>query len=88
MDTGETQLVANSSISQIRGIPFSISSFSHPFVLTGTRVIETGATHQVCCHPSLFFDSIYVQNTTITLPNGQSVGIERIGSIKLSDFLY
>ena len=67
--------------------PFSILSLLHPSFPIGTWVINTGATYHVCCDPSLIFESIYVQNTTITLPNGKLVGIERIGSVKVSDFL-
>ena len=46
-----------------------LSFFSHPFVPYDAWVIDTRATHHVCCNISLFSHSRLVHNTTIILPN-------------------
>ncbi|RVW80350.1 Retrovirus-related Pol polyprotein from transposon RE2 [Vitis vinifera] len=42
-----------------------------------------GATHHVCCNISLFSHSRLVHNTTVTLPNGHVVAINRVVHIDI-----
>ena len=64
-----------------------LSFFSHPFVPSDAWVIDTRATHHVCCNISLFSHSRLVYNTTVTLPNGHVVAINRVGFVRLPDTL-
>ena len=70
------------SVSQIHG-----NHLTHSTDSSHTWVIDTGDTHHVCCDVSHFIDSTPIHNTTVSLPNGQSVAIDRIGSVRLSNTL-
>ena len=63
----------------------SSSCFSNSTINCASWVIDTGATHHVCCDFSLFSQSTPIQNTTVTLRNGDNVHIDRIGTASLSD---
>ena len=78
---------SSSSVSHIRGNIFSSSSFSHSIIARDAWVIDIGATHHVCRDLSLFSDSAFVQNIKVTFPNGDTVAIDHIGIVKLSDTL-
>ena len=87
IDPFESPSTSGPSISQIYGNNCSTQFFSHPFVPSDAWVIDTGATHHVCCNISLFSHSRLVHNTTVTLPNGHVVAINRVGSVRLFDTL-
>ena len=69
----------------------SVSSFSGIFFLSSVLfpnsldflawLLDTGATHHVYCS---FVSSVPTSNSSVTLPNGHLVSINRIGSIQLS----
>ncbi|KAL6328799.1 hypothetical protein AAG906_003816 [Vitis piasezkii] len=72
------------SVSSFNGI-FSISSVSFPNSLDSSAwVLDTGATHHVCCSLPSFVSSVPTSNSSVTLPNGHLVSISRIGSVQLS----
>ena len=48
-----------------------------------TWVSDTGATHHVYCFIELFIFSVQVSNSFVALPNGQSISIHRIGSVRI-----
>ena len=87
IDPLESPSTSGHSISQIYGNNCSTQFFPHPFIPSDAWVIDTGATHHVCCNISLFSHSRLVHNTTVTLPNGHVVAINRVGSVRLSDTL-
>ena len=77
----------DSSVSSFSGI-FFLSSTSHlPSFPSTSWVLDTSATHHVCCSLSLFTSSVSTENSFVTLPNGHIVPIIRIGSMHLSDHL-
>ena len=47
-------------------------------------LLDTGATHHVCCNLSLFESSYPVQNASVNLPNGATVAISHIGTVCLN----
>ena len=47
-------------------------------------MLDTGATHHVCCSLPSFVSSVPASNSSVTLPNGHLVSISRIGSVQLS----
>ena len=65
----------------------SSSSFSNSIITRAAWVIDIGATHHVYYDFSLFSHSTLIQNTTITLPNGDNVDIDRTGTVHLFDTL-
>lgn len=76
-----------SSVSNFSGI-FSCSSVlgsssisSHPWLL------DSGATHHVCCSLNSFQSLVLSVNYDVTLPNGHTVSIAGTGSVRLSDHL-
>ncbi|RVW87684.1 hypothetical protein CK203_057239 [Vitis vinifera] len=72
------------SVSSFSGI-FSFSSVSFPNSLDSSAwVLDTGATHHVCCSLPSFVSSVPASNSSVTLPNGHLVSISRIGSVQLS----
>lgn len=73
--------------------PASAFQFCGNSLLTSTPVpsqtwiIDSGATHHICNNLSLFSHSNHVTNTILTLPTGQSIHINKIGSVTLSHSL-
>ncbi|RVX15709.1 hypothetical protein CK203_005752 [Vitis vinifera] len=53
------------------------SSISHIPISSYSWVLDTGATHHVCCSLILFKTSSLSHNSTVTLPNGHSVVVTR-----------
>ena len=47
-------------------------------------MLDTCATHHVCCSLPSFVSSVPTSNSSVTLPNGHLVSISRIGSVQLS----
>ena len=82
-----TQLASASSIvTDPPSTGRSISNFTGNVTSfrSNSGIIDSGATHHVCNDLSLFTSSVAVQSIKVTLPNGISVPIERIGSIVLA----
>ena len=75
----------NSSVSHVMGNILSSSCFSHSNVARDVWVIDTGATHHVCCDISFFSHCEPIQNMNIMLPNGDTVAIDQIGTVHLSN---
>lgn len=65
---------------------FSASSFinSVSHIPHSSWLVDTGATHHVCCDSSLFTDYVPLHNTFVTLPNNQKVEIAKTGTVQLS----
>ena len=58
---------------------------SHNFPISfSTWILDIEVAHHVCCSLSTFTQSTPAQNSFVTLPNGQSVVINRIGYVFLS----
>ena len=61
---------------------------SHNFPISfSTWILDTEVARHVCCSLSTFTQSTPAQNSSVTLPNGQSVVINRIGYEFLSPYL-
>ena len=68
-----------------------VSSFSGKLTLSSSYnsfphnswVLDTGATHHVCCSLNLFKNFFLTFNSSVTLPTSESVTITRIGSVEL-----
>lgn len=50
-------------------------------------LIDTRATHLVCCSSSAFSSLTKLVNAFVTLPNGQQVFISSVGSVQLTPSL-
>lgn len=61
---------------------FSISSVSAS--TSKTWLIDTGATHHVCCNLDNFIDYVSLINAFVTLPNKQKVHILKNCSFRVS----
>ena len=66
-----------------------IISFTQPFsnfsISSKLQVLDTRATHHVCCSLSSFIFSILATNLSVALPNGHSIPIQCISSVQLFD---
>ena len=78
-------LQSSPSVSSFSGICSLYSSSSTNTIPEASWVMDTGATHHVCCTLHLFVTSKPLLNSSITLPNGHSVPIARVGSVRLTD---
>lgn len=67
------------SVSCFRGIISLSSTISFFSFYVPSWVLDISVAHHVCC----FTSNVVARNSSITLPNGHSVSISRIGSIKL-----
>ncbi|KAG7557416.1 Zinc finger CCHC-type superfamily [Arabidopsis suecica] len=73
----------------------SFTSVDRPYVCSidsninaiNAWVIDTGATNHICHDKSAFSTFHFLQNTTVTLPNGGLVSIVGIGSIHMGRYL-
>ena len=77
------------SVSNIHGNHVLLSNSSLHSLPNSAWVLDTSATHHVCCFifMELFVSSVQVSNSFVKLPNGQSVSIHRIGSMRISNEL-
>ncbi|XP_073138578.1 uncharacterized protein [Henckelia pumila] len=84
-DTGSSlvsqQQEGEPSVSCFHGI-YSLSIGSGA-VLSSSWVLDTGATHLICCSLSSFLSHKHF-NSTVTLPNGSTVSVTHIGTVFLS----
>ena len=70
------------SVANFSGIIFSSLSFNS-VISSNTWILDTGATHHVCCSLNSFDSVIPTFNSFVTLPNGNSVPVKNTGSIRL-----
>ncbi|KAL5782709.1 hypothetical protein ACOSP7_007738 [Xanthoceras sorbifolium] len=75
------------SISSCSGNLFSFPFSNHRYLNSRTWVIDSGATHHVCCNSTLFSSFTEIPTTQVTLPDGRTVHITRIGLVRLTDML-
>ncbi|KAL5574169.1 hypothetical protein UlMin_023766 [Ulmus minor] len=84
-----TQLVSPTAnaISESSQTEPTVSNFTSidSNISTSTWIIDTGATHHVCCSLDLFISSLPVQSSRVTLPTGFSVPIVRVGTGQSKD---
>ncbi|KZV36180.1 hypothetical protein F511_26362, partial [Dorcoceras hygrometricum] len=73
-----------STISCITGICSTVSHI--PLIAQTDWVLDTGATHHICCSLSLFHSSRTV-NSKITLPNTFTIQVTIVGSVILTNDL-
>lgn len=64
-----------------------ISTISQPLISCHSWVLDTGATHHICCSLDLFASSKPTQHVQVTLPTRMVVAVSHIGSIVLSTTL-
>ena len=81
----ESQPQESPSVSCFSGKVILSSSISHIPISSYSWVLDTGATHHVCCSLILFKTSSLSHNSTVSLPNGHSVVVTRVGSVELFD---
>ncbi|KAL5787305.1 hypothetical protein ACOSP7_004254 [Xanthoceras sorbifolium] len=75
------------SISSCSGNLFSFPFSNHRYLNSRTWVIDSSATHHVCCDSTLFSSFTEIPTTQVTLPNGHTVHMTRIGSVRLTNML-
>ena len=83
----ESNTIAHSTVYQFCGNFSFTYSLAHSIISSDEWILDTRASHHACHNLSFFSHSTPVQNTTVILPNGQSVAINRIGFVHLSSSL-
>lgn len=76
-----------SSVSNFSGI-VSLYSVFGPFSIPSTVwILDSGATHHVCCSPTAFLSQTSAGNCLITTADGHTVSVLGTGAVHLSDDL-
>ena len=77
---------SSSSIDSASVASFSgtiLTSSSSPLCVSSSWILDTGATHHVCCSLHYFTSYEYVSNSNITLPTSTLVHVTHVGTIQL-----
>lgn len=91
-DQYEFSIASSSSsiVSNLCGMATSFSSIftlPHPFIPQHSWILDSGATNHICCNYSLFDHFEPMTSTSVTLPNGDSMIVQQMGSEKITDQL-
>lgn len=76
-----------SFVSNFSRISFCSSALGSSSISSRPWLLDSGASHHVCCFLNSFQSLVLSVNYDVTLPNGHTVSIAGTGSVRLSDHL-
>ena len=76
----------NPSVASFNGTVLTSSSHSSS-ISSSSWILDTGATHHVCCSLKFFHSYTSVHNSFVTLPTGVHTTVTHVGTVYLSPFL-
>lgn len=86
LDTQNSSTHHIASVSNINGI-ISTTNSSNDFLNSSSWILDSGATHHVCCSRDSFIHIFPISNSTVTLPTGQIVPITHTESVLVHNAL-